>query len=49
MDGFILMITLAFLCIVQLIVFIFVEPKIPIKLKETDTLQLFYSNSYDII
>lgn len=48
MDGFILMITLV-LCIVQLIVFIFVEPKIPIKLKETDTLQLFYSNSYDII
>lgn len=38
MDGIIVGITLI-LCIAQFIVCVFVEPKIPIKLKETDTLQ----------
>ncbi len=38
MDGIIIGITVV-LSIAQVIAFIFVEPKIPIKLKETDTLQ----------
>lgn len=38
MDGIIIGITII-LCMAQLMVCIFVEPKIPIKLKETDTLQ----------
>lgn len=38
MDGIIIAITIV-LCMAQFILAIFVEPKIPIKLKETDTLQ----------
>lgn len=38
MDGIVVVITVV-LSIAQVIAYIFVEPKIPIKLKETDTLQ----------
>lgn len=38
MDGIIIGITIV-LCMAQFILCVFVEPKIPIKLKETDTLQ----------
>lgn len=49
MDGIIIVATYV-LCIAQIIVFIFVEPKIPIKLKETDTLQRIRKRkrNYDI-
>ena len=49
MDGIIIVATYV-LCIAQIIACIFVEPKIPIKLKETDTLQRIRKRkrNYDI-
>lgn len=49
MDGIIIVATCV-LCIAQIIACIFVEPKIPIKLKETDTLQRIRKRkiNYDI-
>lgn len=49
MDGIVIVATYV-LCIAQIIACIFVEPKIPIKLKETDTLQRIRKRkrNYDI-